>query len=84
MDKNNDSVLRKFQCEKKVIIEGMSYFKQHLKDADQFNTIDIQVQCDPKIFEILYEFAERAVNLRLNLDMNERKLAMVLKPYNIL
>ena len=41
MDKNNEKVMRKFQCEKRVIIEGMTYFKQHLKDADQFNTIDI-------------------------------------------
>ena len=41
MDKDNVNVLRTFQCEKKPIIEGMQYFKKHLKDADQFNTIDI-------------------------------------------
>lgn len=64
MNKDNAKVLKKFQCEKKVIIEGMVYFKKHLKDADQFNTIDIQVQCDPRIFEILYDYAERSINLR--------------------
>jgi hypothetical protein len=34
MNKDNAKVLKKFQCEKKVIIEGMVYFKKHLKDAD--------------------------------------------------
>lgn len=58
MDKDNKNTLRRFRCQKEVIFEGMLYFQKFLKDASMFNSIDIQVQCDPKIFQILYKFAE--------------------------
>ena len=44
MDSTNTKVIKKFQCEKRVIVNGMTYFKNHLKDEkNNYTCIDIQV-----------------------------------------
>ena len=61
---SNQQPLKVIQCEKRVIIDGIQYFKKHLESIEQFESIDIHVQCDPIIFQIIYDFAEAVINLR--------------------
>ena len=43
MDNTNTKVIKKFQCEKRVIVNGMTYFKNHLKEdkGEKYSCIDI-------------------------------------------
>jgi hypothetical protein len=47
-------------CRKNIITKSMQYFQSHVQDLQlqQFESIDIHVQCDPVIFRLLYRWAE--------------------------
>ena len=46
-----------FVAKRKIILQQMKYFQQHIKnDSDQNEIIDIQVQCDAKIFKFILDY----------------------------
>lgn len=51
-------IQKDFMCKKSILVAGMKYFEQYLKDAQQLDDISISVHCDVKIFDWLMKYVK--------------------------
>lgn len=52
-------VNRDFHCGRRVLTNGMKYFRSYLSDSSSFEEIDISVHCDVHIFQWLMNYIKK-------------------------